>query len=204
MTWIEISLGLRLSNQTCAGSRQTAFRIQQAGSQRLHPALTHGRRHRKEAAAYAMAEDDEVVSATSEDDEVVSEEGSRPNPCEGPGAFAAETTGPIPPPDPKSYDPTALTRSRRPIAAGRPMRREPVTASRLPFAGRGGGRCRQEAETALRCASFRMHLGGYENHAQLPARLIACESTRDVAHPSLVAPLHIRGPWATVGTCCRS
>jgi hypothetical protein len=25
-----------------------------------------------------------------------------------------------------------------------------------------------------------------------------------VAHPSLVAPLHIRGPWTTVGTCCRS
>jgi hypothetical protein len=24
------------------------------------------------------------------------------------------------------------------------------------------------------------------------------------AHPSLVAPLHIRGPWMTVGTCCRS
>ena len=45
------------------------------------------------------------------------------------------------------------------------MRREPVTTSRLPFAGRGGGRCRQEAETALRCASFRMHLGDYENHA---------------------------------------
>jgi hypothetical protein len=49
------------------------------------------------------------------------------------------------------------------------MRREPVTTSRLPFAGRGGGRCRQEAETALRCASFRMHLGDYENHAQGPA-----------------------------------
>ena len=24
-----------------------------------------------------------------------------------------------------------------------------------------------------------------------------------VAHPSLVAPLHIRGPWTTVGTLCR-
>jgi hypothetical protein len=48
-----------------------------------------------------------------------------------------------------------------PLKSGRPMRREPVTASRLPFAGRGGGRCRQVAETALRCASFRMLLGDY-------------------------------------------